>query len=86
MNRFNGDVLENIQGDYNIDVQKLKTIYSFVGAEIKSFIDKISKVIPFLKVNCVSTEFMDDFVEGLSICTQLFILIKITKSWKMLYQ
>ena len=52
---------------------------SFVGAEIKAFIDNIPKVIAFVEKNCAMTDYLRNLLTGLNSWTKLSKFLNISK-------
>ena len=56
-----------------------KDFSSSVGAKIKSFVDNIPTVISFLKINCLSMEWLYALVKILNVLPDLVTFPEITK-------
>ena len=74
------EVLKTFWNSYNIDVWKLKANFnSFIGSEIKAFIDNIPAIVKFLKNEFTKTKERDNIVEGLEIWSKIVPFLQITK-------
>ena len=59
---------------------KLKANFnSFIGSEIKAFIDNIPAIVKFLKNEFTKTKERDNIVEGLEIWSKIVPFLQITK-------
>ena len=73
------EVLHTFWNSYNIDVWKLNANFnSFIGSEIKAFIDHILKIVEFIKNEFVTTNQRDNIVEGLDMWSKIVPFLQIT--------
>ena len=73
------EVLHTFWNSYNIDVWKLNANFnSFIGSEIKAFIDHIPKIVEFIKNEFVTTNQRDNIVEGLDMWSKIVPFLQIT--------
>ena len=74
------EVLKTFWNSYNIDVWKLKANFnSFIGSEIKAFIDDIPTIVKFMKNEFTKTKERDNIVEGLESWSKIVPFLQITK-------
>ena len=66
-NKLEEEVFKTFWNSYNIDVWKLEANFnSFIGSEIKAFIDYIPAIVIFMKKEFTKTKDRDNIVEGLN--------------------
>ena len=74
------EVLKPFWNSYNIDVWKLNAHFnSFIGSEIKAFIDNIPAIVEFLKKELSNTKQKENIVKGLEIWSKIVPFLQITK-------
>ena len=79
MDMFN-NIIGSFWGAYNVQVWKLnKDFSSFIGSEVKAFINNIPKIVSFLKNKFLSTEYLCLLIEGMEIWPSLVSFLSITK-------
>ena len=75
------EVLRTFWNSYNIDVWKLKANFnSFIGSEIKAFIDYIPAIVIFMKKEFTKTKERDKIVKGLNYWSNIVPFLQITKN------
>ena len=80
MDEFNTNIIGSFWGAYNVQVWKLnKDFSSFIGSEVKAFIDHIPKIVSFLHEKFISTERLGSLIKGLQIWPDLVSFLNITK-------
>ena len=73
------EVLTTFWNSYNIDVWKLNTNFnSFIGSEIKTFIDNIPTIVEFLNNEFSNTKQKDHIIKGLEIWSKIVTFLQIT--------
>ena len=80
MDMFNTDIIGSFWGAYNVQVWKLnKGFSSFIGSEVKAFINNIPKIVSFLKNKFLTTECLGSLIEGMEIWPSLVRFLSTTK-------
>ena len=80
MDMFNTDIIGSFWGAYNVQVWKLnKDFSSFIGSEVKAFINNIPKIVSFLKNKFLTTECLGSLIEGMEIWPCLVTFLSTTK-------
>ena len=76
---FNVKVLKNFWNHYHIHVwRNKKNFASFLGNEIALFVANTEKITGFLRENFISTNEIEDIMEGLELWEQMFKFLAIT--------
>ena len=77
---FNTNIIGSFWGAYNVQVWKLnKDFSSFIGSEVKAFVNNIPKIVSFLQNKFLSTEYLGSLIEGMEIWPSLVRFLSITK-------
>ena len=80
MDMFNSNIIGSFWGAYNVQVWKLnKGFSSFIGSEVKAFINNIPKIVSFLKNKLLTTEYLGSLIEGMEIWPSLVRFLSTTK-------
>ena len=77
---FNTNIIGSFWGAYNVQVWKLnKDFSSFIGSEVKAFINNIPKIVSFLKNKFLTAECLGSLIEGMEIWPSLVRFLSTTK-------